>query len=178
MSIILVPIGKVDPVEIQALQASLAAAFSRDVVSRKRVPLPAAARNAARDQYDAEAVLQHLSLSGETGGCDRVLGVTEIDLYLPGMNFVFGLAGRRTAVISLCRLRQSFYGLPEDLALFRRRVVVEAVHELGHTFGLAHCTDQRCVMHFSNAIAGTDTKGPEFCPVCRPKVRAGETAGR
>ncbi|HOI13413.1 MAG TPA: archaemetzincin family Zn-dependent metalloprotease [Methanoculleus sp.] len=177
MSITLVPIGKVDPAEIRMLRDPLKAAFSRDVVFGEEVPLPAAARNTARDQYDAEVVLEFLSLAMEPAGGDRVLGITNADLYFPGMNFVFGMAGRRCALISLRRLRQSFYRLPEDADLFRHRAVVEAVHELGHTFGLAHCRDPRCVMRFSNTIAETDRKGPGFCSVCRPRVCSG-AAGR
>jgi len=50
------------------------------------------------------------------------------------------------------------------------RAVKEAVHELGHTFGLDHCSDPRCVMHFSNMLADTDRKGREFCPSCRARL--------
>lgn len=173
MSITLVPIGKVDPAEMQALRDSLKAALSRDVTFGEEVPLPAAARNAARSQYDAEMVLDVLMRSRETAGYGRVLGVTDVDLYFPGMNFVFGIAGRRCALISFHRLRQSFYNLPEDTGIFRRRAVVEAVHELGHTFGLAHCLDPGCVMRFSNTIVDTDRKGPVFCTTCRRRVFAG-----
>lgn len=178
MSIVLVPIGKVDPGEMQALRDALKAAFSRDVTPGRAVPLPGAALNAARSQYDAEMVLEALMLPRETARHGRVLGVTEVDLYFPGMNFVFGIAGRRYALISLHRLRQPFYDLPEDAGVFRRRVVVEAVHELGHTFGLAHCEDPGCVMRFSNTIAETDRKGPVFCASCRSRVFAGNVAGR
>jgi len=178
MSIVLVPIGRVNPAEIRWLQESLKEYFSADVVVGKRIPLAATAWNLARSQYDAEMVLESLLLSGEAAGCDRALGVTDADLYLPGMNFVFGIANRGIAIISQHRLRQSFYNLPEDPGIFRRRAVVEAVHELGHTFGLAHCENPRCAMHFSNTIADTDRKGPEFCPVCRSRVATVRNSAR
>ncbi len=82
---------------------------------------------------------------------------------------VFGLADQasRRAIIALPRLRQTYYGLSEDTKLFQQRVLKEAVHELGHVFGLSHCTDRRCVMAFSNSLADTDFKSHEFCSKCR-----------
>ena len=40
-----------------------------------------------------------------------------------------------------------------------------AVHELGYIYGLGHCLDASCVMHFSNRLPDTDFKGKEFCVV-------------
>jgi archaemetzincin len=76
-------------------------------------------------------------------------------------------------VIALIRLYPKFYGLREDRGKFLQRVVKEAVHELGHTYGLGHCKDQRCVMAFSNSLADTDTKGQAFCQKCRSKLQKG-----
>lgn len=178
MSIVLVPVGKVNPVEIRLLRDSLNKIFPTDVAIGKGVPAPAAAWNPVRSQCDAEMVLGSLPVSREDPGHDRVLGITGVDLYLPGMNFVFGIAGRKTALVSFHRLRQSFYNLPEDGAIFRRRAVVEAVHELGHTFGLVHCENPLCVMHFSNTIVDTDRKGPAFCVACGSRVMPPEAGGR
>ena len=99
----------------------------------------------------------------------RVLAVTNEDIYVPELNFVFGQADAVTgiAIISLARLRQEFYGQPADEALFRRRAITEAVHEIGHTLGLLrHCSNPRCVMYFSNTLSDTDKKGHRFCRRC------------
>jgi len=107
---------------------------------------------------------------------ERVLGVIDADCYAPGLNFIFGQARlhERDCFIALPRLRQSFYGLPDDENLFRQRVLKEAVHELGHTYGLGHCPNPHCVMHFSNSLHDTDVKDAEFCPRCQMQMR-GET---
>lgn len=90
------------------------------------------------------------------------------------MNFVFGEAGLSGSfsVISITRLSQKFYGLPEDDGIFFDRVIKEAVHELGHTYGLRHCSDSSCVMFFSNSLSDTDRKGSSFCMSCSKMLEA------
>ena len=66
---------------------------------------------------------------------------------------------------------RAIYGLPEDEPLFHQRVLKEAAHELGHTYGLGHCPDNKCVMHFSNSLRDTDIKGTEFCPRCQVQLK-------
>ena len=75
-----------------------------------------------------------------------------------------------TAVVSLARLKDEFYGLPPRQDLVHERLLKEAVHELGHTFGLRHCADWQCVMSSSHAVERLDIKGVEFCAACRKEV--------
>ena len=100
------------------------------------------------------------------------MAVVNLDLYTPGLNFVFGqaLTGGKAALIALPRLRPEFNGLTRNKELYRHRAVEEAVHELGHTFDLSHCPNIRCVMHFSNSLADTDGKGKDFCEGCLDKL--------
>ena len=79
--------------------------------------------------------------------------MTEIDLYIPVLTFVFGEAQLADggAVVSAHRLHQEFYGMPTDPELLHERLLKESLHELGHTYGLRHCPDYTCVMSSSNA---------------------------
>jgi len=122
-----------------------------------------------RKQYFSSKLLASLKKSEKD---ERVVGIADVDLYVPRLNFVFGEADivSETAIISLCRLRQEYYGLTPDQALFLKRATKEIVHELGHTFGLGHCPNNKCVMHFSNSLADTDLKEANFCSSCRPKI--------
>jgi archaemetzincin len=128
------------------------------------------AYNPERKQYLSSELLGSLKKSTEEE--ERLVGITEVDLYVPRLNFVFGEANvlSGTAIVSLCRLRQEYYGLAPDEALFMERATKEIVHELGHTFGLGHCPNSKCVMHFSNSLADTDLKGADFCSKCRPRI--------
>jgi archaemetzincin len=133
--------------------------------------LPSEAFSVERSQFLASAILAGMS-SPQPGDTVKTLGVTDVDLYVPDLNFVFGLAdaARAVAIISLCRLREEFYGLKCDVELFRNRVAKEAIHELGHSFGLAHCQNSQCVMFFSNSLIDTDNKEKDFCPDCRRQL--------
>jgi archaemetzincin len=77
------------------------------------------------------------------------------------------------AAVSLARLREEAYGMPPREDLLRERLLKQAVHELGHTFGLRHCADWQCVMTSSHAVERVDVKSAEFCAVCRKRVFRG-----
>jgi len=129
----------------------------------------AQAYNPARKQYLSSELLAGLERAERE---ERVVGIADVDLYVPRLNFVFGEADvvSGTAIVSLYRLRQEYYGLAPDEDLFLERATKEIVHELGHTFGLGHCLNNKCVMHFSNSLADTDLKEAHFCTMCRPKI--------
>lgn len=165
--ILLVAIGTVEQRVLTSLKSGLEKTFRRPTEIGLEMPEPAYAYVKKRNQYLATLILEILENHVDDLAFERLLGITEHDLFVPELNFVFGIAGQRAALISLTRLRQEFYGLPDDPHLFERRVLTEAVHELGHTYGLGHCKNPRCVMFFSNSLADTDQKGPEFCPKCR-----------
>jgi len=139
------------------------------------------ARDRFRNQYYSTAILQAMQPLAESGV--RLLAVTSLDLYVPVLTFVFGEAqlGGNCAVVSLHRLREEFYGLPANEELLQTRLVKEAVHELGHTFGLRHCDNWQCVMTSSHAVERLDVKGAEFCFSCGRVVAgggAGDSVGR
>ncbi|MDW7991908.1 MAG: archaemetzincin family Zn-dependent metalloprotease [Anaerolineae bacterium] len=169
-SILLIPLGTVAPQTLEWLRDELAVLLSCSVEVGPEVPLPKAGYDPRRGQYIGEAMLDALRWVG--GPAERVLGLADVDCYAPGLNFIFGQAvlNGREAFVALPRLRPSFYGLPEDEGLFRQRLLKEAVHELGHTFGLGHCPDPRCVMHFSNTLHDTDVKDATFCSRCRQRL--------
>jgi len=130
--------------------------------------------NASRGQYHSTAILERLQ-SISANGNSRLLGVTAVDLFVPIFTFVFGEAQLEgnCALASLYRLSEEHYGLPADEGKLRERLTKEAVHELGHTFGLRHCEDWQCVMASSHSVELVDVKSGEFCGDCERLVRGG-----
>ncbi len=171
VSVLLTPIGEIGPELPAQVRGDLAAATGGTVTLERSIPLSPSWYDEARDQYLGPELLRALDRvqRPEQG---RVLGLVDADCYASGLNFVFGQAapGRGTAFVALPRLRPSFYGSPEDPERFHVRVLKEAVHELGHTWGLPHCGDPGCVMHFSNRLQDTDVKAARFCASCRGRL--------
>jgi len=164
-------ISEVDTTLLEKLSADLEKIFGQKVEVNQSPLNLEFAYNAEREQYYSSAILEKLPKIGSEA-CERILSIVDVDLYVPDLNFVFGQADmvEKTAVISMIRLRPDYYGLPEDEGLLRERTLKESVHELGHTYGLGHCPDKKCVMHFSNSLRDTDIKSSSFCENCKKKL--------
>ncbi len=124
-----------------------------------------------RNQYYSTLILARLLNFLPPDG-NSIVGIVEVDIYVPIMTFLFGEAqlGGSGALVSTFRLRNEFYGLPENPALFYERVLKEVTHELGHVLGLTHCTDYTCVMHSSTYVEDIDLKRMGFCRLCQERL--------
>lgn len=162
----------VEPDRLDALAAELARIFRVSCRVRDGSMEAGFARDATRGQYHSTAILERMQPLAESA---RLLGVTAYDLYVPIFTFVFGEAQLEgpCAVVSWHRLAEERYGLPPDEARLRERLRKEAVHELGHTYGLQHCDDWRCVMARNHSVERLDVKSAEFCEACGRKVDGG-----
>lgn len=163
----LLPIGSVDLALLEWLGQALHERF-RVATEILMPPLdPASTLHAERQQYHSSEILASMQkyIHRDTW---RLLGVTQLDLYIPILTFVFGEAqmGGTAAVVSYRRLQQEFYGLPAQPDLLAHRLLVESVHELGHTLRLTHCQDYGCAMAPSHAVEWIDIKDSGFCEAC------------
>jgi archaemetzincin len=169
----LLPFGSV-PAE---LLAELRDGLRREFLVRCEVlpaePEPRFAFNITRQQYLSTEILARMA-KRNTPSTARVLGITPVDLYIPILTFVFGEAQLQGScgLVSAHRLRQEFYGLPANPALFRERLLKETIHELGHTLALSHCEDFECVMAPSHGVEWIDLKASSFCSSCRSRTQA------
>jgi len=129
---------------------------------------PTSTYDPKRNQYNSSMLLAEL-ITRKPENTYRILGVTDLDLFIPILTFVFGEAqlNGAAAVVSIHRLQNQFYGLTRNDKLLEARLEKEAIHELGHTFGLIHCRSDLCVMNVSTYVEYIDLKTPHFCQSCQ-----------
>ena len=158
--------GYVEADALGLLRGRLVELFSSEVLLEGAVEVPGYLFDATRNQFLADAVVRHVSALRRSGDF-VVLLLADADAYVPGLNFVFGLAIPElgSAAVFLRRLR-----LWTDRGGYLRRVVKESMHELGHVLGLGHCRNPLCVMSFSNSLLEVDRKLDKFCPLCAGKL--------
>ncbi len=165
--IYVLPIGDITKEMLGFAQKTIEKRFDYicNVLDYEKVPEQAFAPE--RCQYLSTEILKRvLELCPENA--DKVIGITPVDIFIPILTFVFGQAqlDGKAAVVSTHRLRQECYGLPRNDTILYERLAKEIVHELGHTFGMVHCRNIDCAMHFSNSIRDIDVKKDKFCESC------------
>jgi len=163
----LVAIGSVPAKVLDWVEEAAAEWFPLSVRRLSALAIPASAYDAKRSQYQSVEIMKALAQYAPPDAA-RVLGLVAVDLAIPMLTFLFGQAqlDGRVALVSLCRLQQEFYGLPANEGLLRERTVKEVLHELGHTFGLIHCSERKCAMSLATHVELVDAKAESYCASC------------
>ena len=174
----LLPIGKVENFLLEYLSAELPKSLRVQCDILPYSLDPNTSYHAERQQFHSSELLQRMMTLVRPIDW-RFLAVAAIDLYIPILKYVFGEAqiGGPCAVVSTFRLRQEFYGLDRNDDLLRDRLLKESIHELGHTIGLHHCEDYKCVMASSHAVEWIDLREKSLCDECHAKAQPELTKG-
>jgi archaemetzincin len=165
-------IGEGDPERgmIDHVRLHLARAFGAPVGSYDSPDRPRDTLDARRRQHLTSKMLKFLLERGPGPG-HKVVGITDQDLFIPILTFVFGEAqlGGGAAVVSTARLRDPAPRIDPRLVI--ERLAKECVHELGHAMGLVHCGTPGCAMGRSASVRDVDRKAGTLCGDCRVRLR-------
>jgi archaemetzincin len=169
--IYILPMGNIGNRLMEALRMQMEDRLSLPLRLMKSIGSPEYAFNSERGQYHSLIILRRV-LNLAPGDAIKMIGLCNVDLYIPIRNFIFGQAQVNgvAAVVSLKRLNEEFYGKPFNEALLFCRTLKEVMHELGHTFGLGYCTSPGCVMSHSIKVEHVDHKEIDFCDECRELI--------
>jgi archaemetzincin len=164
-------IGEEEPERelVEHVRLHLARAFRRPAEIWASDVRPRNAFDPRRRQHASGVILRWLLEAGPPTG--KVLGVTDRDLFIPILTYVFGEAqlGGRAAVVSTARLMEDVELVGPGLLV--ERLAKEAVHEVGHAYGLVHFDAEECVMARSPAVREVDAKSSEPCAECRARLQ-------
>jgi len=164
--IIISPIGYEDAKFLQPIHEEVQRIFGFKTVTHPLIEDLAFAFDSIRKQHYSTKILEKLARKCPPQGI-KVIAITEVDLYIPILTYVFGEAqlGGKACIISTYRLKEIYHTM-DAREIYRHRMVKEAVHELGHTFNLRHCKDPKCIMHYCRSLDDVDHKTEELCRYC------------
>ncbi len=128
----------------------------------------------ARGQYNGNTLLNFVDTMPFPDSI-KIMGLFNVDLFIPILTYIFGQAylNGRSGIASVYRLNNERYGMKENKQLLMCRAIKEVIHELGHTFGLIHCSNPICVMRSSTYLEDVDQKKQHLCHNCREKLEIG-----
>lgn len=162
----LVAVGGITTAFIRELEEPIRAVLSTSVgCGKTALTKPQYAFNKDRNQFHSNAIMRRLLTVREPGAL-MVLGIVDVDLFVPDSQFVYGEADResKSGVFSTFRLKT------ENAELLKRRCTIEAVHQAGHLVGLSYCEDVRCTMFFATSLTDCDRRNLGLCNNCRNEL--------
>lgn len=167
-NIIISPIGAMDPVIPAKISQAIQQVFGLETETMSLLDNTEFAYNPVRGQYFSTLIIEKLTELAPARAY-KILALCEIDLFIPILTYVYGEAqlSGKSCIVSLFRLKNRDSTISTREKAFVKRAIKETIHELGHTFGLRHCTDQACLMHYCRSIDDVDRKSDQFCRYCQ-----------
>jgi archaemetzincin len=162
-----VPMGDIPHGVPQVIAAHVTGYLNLAATVLKPMGNPLYALDDRRLQFDAGTILKALE-SKSFEGIEKIIAVMDVDLFLPVFTHVFGEARQRgrIALVSLSRLAEGTSENPQLSPITLERTAKVALHELGHLFGLTHCENDPCLMHFSGNLEELDLTPLHLCRYC------------
>lgn len=162
-----VPVGDVPQLAPKVIAAHIIGYLNLPADVLTPVELPAAALDELQLQFNAAKLLSFFE-SSHYENYDKVIGVFNVDIFIPTFAYVFGEAkqGGKHALVSLFRLTNGKECCNPPSAILCERAAKVAMHELGHLYNLAHCEEKNCLMHYSGGLTDLDNTPLYFCRYC------------
>ena len=165
-SILISPVGELSIELIAAVAGEIKQVFGFSTETSPILKDLSFALDDNRNQYHSTAILDRLAADIPSHTV-RVLAITQVDLFIPILTYVYGEAqlGGAACIVSTFRLNEGRSGLNIS-PKYIDRIVKEAIHELGHTFNLRHCPEHTCIMHHCRNEEDVDRKSDQLCRYC------------
>ena len=166
----LLPLGNADTAFVRQLGARLEQQLQIRAILLQAQPLPASAWYSPRSRYIADSLLVYLA--SRHRGKGKIVGITTQDIATrkaPHANWgVMGLGYCPGEACVISSYRVGGRNLSREKWL--DRMVVLALHELGHTWSLPHCHSPHCIMRDAEGKMNLDN-GNTYCGSCAKRLR-------
>lgn len=168
------PFGQFPKDILKEVQAGIDSMYDIESTILQPIDLPKQAYYAPRNRYRADSLIRYLKRI-KPRRYDKILGVTTADISTTKGDYqdfgIMGLGFRpgKSCVGSIYRVQRGAINRKHLINRFRK----VTIHELGHNFGLKHCTyDSECLMQSAKGKTTTIDKADEIlCTNCRRQIQ-------
>lgn len=166
-SIAILPFKGVDSILIKELENGLQKHLVVEISILTEKALPVSAFYKPKQRYLADSLLVFLR---ETNNSlfEKIIGITAKDISTrKGDVENWGILGLGSCPGEACVISTFRAGRNKvSYTGFLRRLITLALHELGHTYGLEHCSVRTCLMKDAEGKMNLDD-ADSYCSVCR-----------
>jgi archaemetzincin len=163
-------LGDIKTADISLVKAAVEKFYHYPCTVKPPVSLTSEILADSKTRYDADRILSKYNTVANTlilTGQDIVTSNPKRHIKEWGI-FGLGYQPGSTCVVSIFRLKQNVSD-----EVFHQRLIKICLHEIGHNFGLSHCTsgDTRCLMRDAEGtIKEVDQAKVFLCAQCRQKL--------
>ena len=166
-SIAIVPFQGIDSNLIKELKTGILKQLKVELDILEKTSLPDFAFYKPRQRYIADSLLIFLRQINKNK-FEKIIGITTKDISTrKGTVENWGILGLGTCPGEVCVISSFRAGKDKvSPSVFLHRMITLALHELGHTYGLEHCSVATCLMKDAEGKMNLDD-GDSYCEKCR-----------